>query len=268
MMPFMMIRRRRRPVTPRAQASSEVEGAVSGMIRVGYSHPYAVAVVTRAVGNLYGHGWAPQGGYMTVGRNIPPQTIRMSGGGVGQSTFDILTGKGQAYYTRLDSVQNRVIGIQAEMSEIGKDAWDSALWSNLSDVSNAGYDPVDNYLFDPMMEWWKGNYKQLLKSANVEPSEATITEVERLAGGTDKLIAFVKRFLPQAVADAATAYRKEAIDKVDNYRLTSPTDVAYREIEKEINQKLGGISTTLIIAAAVVAAAAAGAYAFFGRKRG
>lgn len=267
-MPFMRVLRR--PAVPRLRAATDVDGVVGHLTRVGYSHPMAVAYVTRAVGNLYGYGWLPRGGYMAspVGRSIPQQTIRTSGGGVGQSAWDIFTGKPQSYYTLLNTVQNRVIGIQAEMAQIGKDAWDNALWSNLSEVSNAGWDPVENYLFDPMMAWWNGNYKKLERSPSVEPEEATINEVNRLAGGTDKLIAFVKGLLPKEVADAATAYRKEAIDKVDNYSLTSPGDTARKIVIDEINKKIGGGMTQLVIIAAIVAAAAAGAYAFFGRRRG
>lgn len=266
-MPFVRIRRR--PLVPRVQAAGEIEGVVGSLVRTGYSHPMAVAYVTRAVGNLYGSGWIARGGYMAapVGRAIPPQTIRMSGGGVGQG-IEVLAGKGQSYYTLLDTVQNRVIGIQAEMSQIGKDAWDNALWSNLGEVSNAGWEPVENYLFDPMMSWWKDNYKKLVRTPTVEPTEATINEVNRLAGGTDKLIAFVKGLLPKEVADAATAYRQEAIDKVDNYKLTSPGDTARQIVIDEINKKIGGGITQIVLIAAIVAAAAAGAYAFFGRRRG
>lgn len=249
-MPYMKVIRR-----PAAQA---VQGVVNDLVISGRSRPRAVRIATMAFNRV--RSYAPS--------NLWTGWIRPGGSlaGMGQSIWDIATGKGQSYYDLLDRVQNRAIGIQAEMAQIGEEAWDNALWSNTGEVSSAGWDPIENYLFAPMLAWWKENYKKIARSTSFEPTEAAINEVDRLAAGTDKLLVFVKSLLPKEVADAATAYRKEAIDKVDNYKLTSATDVAYKVVQDEINKKLDTGMTTIIIVAIAAAAAAAGAFALFGRR--
>jgi hypothetical protein len=243
--------------TIRRPAAHAVQGVVNDLIISGRSRPHALRIATLAFNRV--RSYAPS--------NLWTGWIRPGGSlaGMGQG-IEVLAGKSQSYYDLLDGVQNRVIGLQAEMAQIGQEAWDNALWSNTGEVASAGYEPIDNYLFSPMMSWWGGNYKKLIITPSVEPTEATINEVNRLAAGTDKLIAFVKTLLPREVADAATAYRKEAIDKVDNYKLTSPGDVARKVVMDEIKDKLGGGMTTIIIVAIAAAAAAAGAFAFFGRR--
>lgn len=98
-MPFM--RRIRRPA-----AAQVVEDVVDNVMRSGYRHPYAVRIVTGAVYRTQRLGWGPQ----FVGRQIPGQTIRTTGGmaGMGDATLDEITSKGQEIQNRHQAILNRI----------------------------------------------------------------------------------------------------------------------------------------------------------------
>jgi len=87
----------------RPAAAQVVEDVVNDVMRSGYQHPYAVRLVTGAVYRARRRGWSTQ----FVGRQIPGQTIRQTGG-MGDATLDEITSKGQEIQNRHQAIVNRI----------------------------------------------------------------------------------------------------------------------------------------------------------------
>lgn len=100
-MPFMKLIRR--PAAARA-----VESVVNDVMRSGYRHPYAVRLVTGAVYRTRGRGWG--WGQQFVGRQVPGQTIRTTGGmaGMGDAVLDEIASKGQEIQNRHQAIIGRI----------------------------------------------------------------------------------------------------------------------------------------------------------------
>lgn len=90
----------------RPAAARVVEDVVGNVMRSGYTHPYAVRLVTGAVYRTRRIGWGPR----FVGRQIPGQTIRSTGGmaGMGDATLDEVTSKAQEIQARHQALINRL----------------------------------------------------------------------------------------------------------------------------------------------------------------
>ncbi|MGH9389849.1 MAG: hypothetical protein ACRD1Z_09550 [Vicinamibacteria bacterium] len=184
-------------------------------------------------------------------------------GGIVSSTAD---------FKRLSDVQNRAIAIQSEISGIGKDAWDSEILMQADSIERAGWSPASNFDYDKMMAFWLAQTKRLLVygGAWVEhrPSNEDVADVDRLAGGTDRLIALVKSFIPPEAKAKAESDRAETERSLAKVVLQSPDDVAAATFKEEVLKRAntlfsGGIGILTIAAAAALAL---GLYMAFGRK--
>jgi len=203
--------------------ATEVRGAYGvyrDLLSKGYHPQQALGLVARGVARRRRVGW--------------------------QRRFTTAAGLGedQAYYGLVTQAQNKAVAIMSEMSGIGKEAWDAALKGNPSQVQAAGWVPVENYLYDPMMSWWSGNFKKCIVTASLKPPQADLQEVLRLGTGSDKLIAFVKTLPPVAgeVAAKAEADRAETQEMLNRMGvLKSPEDVARQTFMDEIEKKAGFI---------------------------
>ena len=174
-----------------------------------------------------------------------------------------------ADFARLNAAQNHAIAVQAEISGIGKDAWDSEILEQADSVERGGWSPADNYTYDKMMAFWLAQTQRLLVYGTAwlekRPSNEDVAEVERFAAGTDKLIALVKGFLPTETRAQAESDRRSAEVALSGSPMKSPDDegaAAFKEeVLKRANSLASGGLGVVATAAAVLAAAAIGAKA-------
>ncbi|MGH8897024.1 MAG: hypothetical protein ACRDZ4_08395 [Egibacteraceae bacterium] len=164
----------------------------------------------------------------------------------------------QGDYDFLAKVQVRANAILAEISGIGKIEWDQVKDGIFEE---SGWTPPENYGYENMMAFWVKNAKSIFMTPKKKPTVEQIKEVERLAGGTENLIALVKRFIsPEARAkgEADRAATEQALSK-GGYK--SPEAVGWDTFQSEVESRAGklltggiGIATIGLIAAGLLAA--------------
>lgn len=172
--------------------------------------------------------------------------------GMGDSWTEAFFGKPQSFYNALSAAENHAVAIQAEISGIGKDAWDAALQT--SRLAEAGWVPFDTYSYDAMMKFWLENTRRLNVKRTPRPEQADINEVNKLATGTEKLIALIKEMVP--AADRA----KGEADRVETQKIlagigpmTSPSDVGKQSLKEDLVKGASGLLGAGLLTTAVAA---------------
>jgi len=200
-----------------------------------------------------------------VARGVPPSqahcmviraVLRVKHRGVRQGPYGS-AGLGQyvtstAEFNLLNKVQNHAIALQAEISGIGAMAWDSAIVENSAAFERAGWKPYEDYFHDKMMTFWLANIKSILVTPGQRPTVAQVNEVERSAGGTEKLIALVKSFIPAAAKVEGEQFRAQTEKGLEKSRLESPEVAASAAFKEELiagAKGLLGVGTAITISA-------------------
>lgn len=160
---------------------------------------------------------------------------------------------GQADYTLTDQVQKKAILIQSEISGIGKEEWDRALQSPA--LQAAGWTPWQNYNYDAMMSFWLANVKSILVLPSKVPTIEQVREVDRLAAGSERLVATVKQNVSAEAAARAEADRRE-FESMLKGTLKSPGSEGWKTFQAELADRAsrlvsGGVGLATI--AAIVA---------------
>lgn len=157
-------------------------------------------------------------------------------------------------YALLDKVQKRAVFIQSEISGIGKDEWDAAL--NTSSLVAAGWVPKENYSYDAMMSFWLGNIKSIITTDRNPATTEQVNEVDRLAGGTENLIALVKQNVSGAAVAKAEFDRAETEALLSKSKLLSPGDEGWKEFQTQLEDRaksLAGAALPLGVIALIAA---------------
>lgn len=171
----------------------------------------------------------------------------------------------QSDYNLLNAAQVRCNAIMAEISGIGKDEWDAIM---NEEFEAEGWSPATNYSYDNMMAFWLNNIKSIIVTASKKPTLEAINEVNRLATGTDKLIALVKSHASPAAAAQGAADRAQVEAALSKGGLKSPGAVGWDTFQKEVVDRAqslvsSGIGITTI---AAIALGLGAAFYFFGRR--
>lgn len=189
--------------------------------------------------------------------------------GVGRlSGFSGLAGavSSQADYNALSAAQVRANAILAQISGIGKDEWDA--------VKNEKFEaeqwsPADTYSYDNMMAFWVGNMKSLITTSKKPVMMEQVAEVNRLAGGTEKLIALVMAHASPAAAAQGEADKNATVKALSKSGMVSPGSAGWDTFQQEVTKRAeslvsSGLGVTTI---AAIAAGLLGAVYVFGRMR-
>jgi len=187
----------------------------------------------------------------------------LSKGARGVSGFEDLsdlsgTVSSSAEFAETSRVQNHAIAIQAAISGIGKEWWN---WAKDEMFEGAGWKPKDNFSYDNMMAFWLGNVKAILVYPSKRPTIEQVREVERLAQGTDKLLALVMGYIPSDAAAQGASDRAKQEQALAKSTLKSPEEAASAAFKEEFvagaKGLLGtgiGVTTVAAIAAGLMAA--------------
>lgn len=172
----------------------------------------------------------------------------------------------QADYSALSAAQVRANAIMAQISGIGKDEWDAV---KNEEFEAADWSPADNYSYDNMMAFWLNNMKSLITTAKKPVMMEQVAEVNRLAVGTEKLIALVMSRATPAAAAQGEADKNATIQALSKSAMVSPGDAGWDTFQKEVTKRAeslvsSGIGVTTI---AAIAAGLLGAVYVFGRMR-
>jgi hypothetical protein len=164
----------------------------------------------------------------------------------------------KADYDLLSKAQVRANAIMAEISGIGKDEWDAI---KNEEFEAEGWSPADNYSYDNMMRFWLNNVKSIILTPSKKPTTEQINEVNRLAGGTDKLIALVKSHASPAAVRQGEADRNATVQGLSKGGYKSPEAVGWDTFQKEIENRASslvssglGLTTIAAIAAGLLGA--------------
>ncbi len=172
----------------------------------------------------------------------------------------------QADYNLLSKVQVRANAIMAEISGIGKDEWDAI---KNEEFESEGWSPADNYSYDNMMAFWLNNIKSIILTPSKKPTVEQINEVNRLAGGTENLIALVKSHATPAAVQKGEADRAQTTAMLSEGGYKSPSAVGWDTFQKEVEKKASSLVTSGIgvTTIAAIAAGLLGAIYFLGGRR-
>lgn len=159
-------------------------------------------------------------------------------------------------YSRLNRVQNSAIALLAEISEIGSNAWDTTIRNNRISFESRGWKPIENYYWQKMADWWKGQVKSLIATPGREPSDADVNTVEVNIGGTKNMLTLIKSLPPaNEKAREAEAWARSVEAKLSKTTLKSPTEEAKKAFIEDLTKRtkgLFGISLGVIGIAAIV----------------
>lgn len=191
----------------------------------------------------------------------------LAGGARGVSGMGDLAGpiSTQADYNLVSKVQKQAILIQSEISGIGKEMWN---WVKDTYFDQEGWTPADNYSYDNMMSFWLANVKSIIVLPSKKPTIEQVREVERLAGGSEKLIALVKRYIPPEDRARGESDRAQSEAMLGKSGLVSPGSAAWTTFQNELSSRASSMFSTGL-GVATVAAIGAGllaAWYFLGRK--
>jgi hypothetical protein len=172
----------------------------------------------------------------------------------------------QADYSALSAAQVRANAIMAQISGIGKDEWDAI---KDEEFEAAEWSPADNYSYDNMMAFWLNNMKSLITTAKKPVMVEQINEVNRLATGTEKLIALVMSHASPGAAAQGEADKNATVQALSKSVMVSPGSVGWDTFQQEVTKRAeslvsSGIGVTTI---AAIAAGLLGAVYIFGRMR-
>ena len=185
----------------------------------------------------------------------------------GVSGFSGLGGvvSSQADYNLLSKAQIRCNAIMAEISGIGKDEWDAV---KNEEFEAAQWSPADNYSYDNMMAFWVGNMKSLILTKNHPVTVEQINEVNRLATGTENLIALVKSHASPAAVAQGESDKAQTTAMLAKSALVAPGSAAWDTFQQEVTKRAEGLVSTgigLTTIAAIGAGLLAAGYLFFMR---
>jgi len=184
----------------------------------------------------------------------------LSKGGV--SDFEDTDGLGgivssQADYNLLSKAQVRCNAIMAEISGIGKDEWDAI---KLMHFEAEDWSPADNYGYDNIMGFWLNNMKSIVMTKNHPVTVEQVNEVNRLATGTDKLIALVKSHASPAAVAQGERDKAQTTAMLSKSALVSPGSASWETFQKEVSDRASslvssgvGITTMVAIGAGILA---------------
>jgi hypothetical protein len=227
-----------------------VSALVKRFVSEGYTPEQARKMVCRAAARTIGKPGVRAHGQW--GRRPHGQKRRLGGGLSGAVSS-------QADYNRLDQVQKRAILLQSEISGIGKEEWDRAL--DAPAVIAAGWAPKSNYTYDNMMSFWLNNVKSIITTASRPATVEQVNEVDRLAAGSEKLLALVKQNVSSEAAAAAEADRAKAASMMQG-KMMSPGSEGWKTFQSELEARAKslvsggmGIVTMAVIAAGIIGVA-------------
>lgn len=164
----------------------------------------------------------------------------------GVSDFEDSDGLGgvissQADYNLLSKAQVRCNTIMAEISGIGKDEWDAI---KNEEFEAAEWSPADNYSYDNMMGFWLNNMKSIIHTAKHPVTVEQINEVNRLATGTDKLIALVKAHASPSAVAQGEADKAQTAAMLSKSALVSPGSAGWDTFQKEIEDRASKLTSS------------------------
>jgi hypothetical protein len=208
-------------------------------------------------------GWA-------TGATRPPGWRRRGAGPTGLSGLGPSAPVSTAAdFAKLNAAQNHAIAVQAEISSIGKDAWNSEILEQTDTFESAGWSPASDYDYDHMMSFWLAQSKRLLVHGSewleYGPTPADVAEIESFAKGSDRLIQLLKTFLPPSTASQAASDRAAIEAQLSKVQVKSPSDEASKAFKEELQKRVNNLADsglkTVATAAGVIAVAAIGAKA-------
>lgn len=147
----------------------------------------------------------------------------------------------QADFNLLSKAQVRVNGIMAEISGIGKDEWDAI---KNEEFESAQWSPADNYSYDNMMGFWLNNMKSLIHTAKHPVTVEQINEVNRLATGTEGLIALVKSHATPAAVAQGEADKASTVAALSKSGLVSPGSAGWDQFQKDVTDKAASLTSS------------------------
>ncbi len=116
--------------------------------------------------------------------------------------WDLLAGKSQSWYDRLDRDQKALAARQAEIATIGQEAWDMVRGSYLE--TTQGPD-VDFLSFQDIQGGINDNLRSLIVTEKHIPSDADISSAEAFNAQYGRYVDYVKSILPELAAQVADA---------------------------------------------------------------
>ena len=176
--------------------------------------------------------------------------------------WDLLTGKSQAWYDRLDADQKALAVRMAEVAAIGE-----APWNAVRDAffANTQGPDLDFLSFSDVTVGIDGLLKGLIVTKSHVPSDFEITNSESWNAQYGRYVDYVKSMLPELAAQVATdaASVKAALGQG---KMGSPASVGRQAFVDELERRAkllgaavgGGILLYLVVAAALAAAFSGG----------
>jgi hypothetical protein len=176
----------------------------------------------------------------------PHAESMLAGRPKGVSDFDDSDGLGgnvssQADYNLLSKAQIRCNTIMAEISGIGKDEWDAI---KNEEFEAAQWSPAENYSYDNMMGFWQNNMKSLILTKSHPVTVEQINEVNRLATGTDGLIALVKSHASPAAVAQGEADKAQTAAMLSKSGLVSPGSAGWDTFQKEVVDRAASLTSS------------------------
>lgn len=229
---------------------SHVNEWVRRLIARGYTPWRARRIASQAVARVFRRWPNMARGPLPVMRGRWGQVIRRRGldGGLEGAVSS------QADYNLLDQVQKKAVYLQSEISGIGKEEWDRALDS--SAVVAAGWVPKSSYSYDAMMAFWLGNLKSIITTDKNPATMEQIAEVNRLWGGSQKLLDLVKANVSSEAAAKAVSDRAQTEAMLSKSKMLSPGDEGYKAFQEELEARaksLVGGGVGIVTIAAIIA---------------
>lgn len=173
-----------------------------------------------------------------------------------------LFGKSQSWYDRVGRDQRDITVLLAEVSAIGKSAWDGLQLALADAIAQGQYVPIERF---PNYQWIMDDLTEqariLLITKSTVPTDAEISTAENRIYTYRSAVDYAKGILPEMAASAeAEAARIRAA--LPEGSLRSPAEVGVdtfkAELERRAKNLAGaglGIGTLALIAVAAIAAA-------------
>ncbi len=154
--------------------------------------------------------------------------------GLGDGIFDSLFGKPQSWYDRLNSIQNQLAILQAGISAIGQEMWDTIA----DQVAQSGATKFDGYS-TTMNRLGADSMGTLVTKSHV-PSDAEIQSAQIALQWWNPQLAYARGILPELEAKVqADMAQSQAM--VSASSLKSPATVGVEVFEKEVADRAAAL---------------------------
>lgn len=147
--------------------------------------------------------------------------------------WNLLAGKPQSWYDRIDRLQKALAVRMAEIQAIGSSAWDAVRSAYFSETQGPD---IDFWSFGQMVDQIDANLKTLILTKSHVPTDDQIGVVEAFEKQYGRYVDYVKGILPEVrgKVEADSAAVRSALSQGS---MRSPTEAGQEEFWKELARR-------------------------------